>query len=222
MTYLMAFLVPWPCHILKVMQDSLAVAQKEQNANSVNILFALNMPKHITSVDSQITRAGKLRTLKQPRQAANILMVNNMREMIKDFESWYSKLPAPYKEDFMNTPALGEWAAKGFNAGHKACQSINDNRIQQLLAVIELQRQALIAAQNAIDEYDYTGTKEMSDKYIIAERLCAEAVAIKPQDVELVEVGEADFDKPAGTVNLDIYNIDFDGIHKLYTIKTKG
>lgn len=72
----------------------------------------------------------------------------------------------------------------------QACKSLNDKRIQQLLAVIAVHKDALKAAQNAIDEYEYTGTNEVSEKYIIAERLCAEAIAINPEDVELVEVGD--------------------------------
>ena len=49
-----------------------------------------------------------------------------------EFTKWYGALAKPYKEDFMNTPLLGDWAAKGFNAGFKACQALNDKRIAEL------------------------------------------------------------------------------------------
>lgn len=95
-------------------------------------------------------------------------------------------------------------------------QNADDKRIQQLLAVIAVKDKALKLMHEAFDDGDY---KDGTESYAIQK--CEDSLATKPEDVELVEVGEADFDKPAGTVNLDIYNIDFDGLHNLYTIKTK-
>lgn len=97
----------------------------------------------------------------------------------------------------------------------QACQSINDKRIQQLLAVIEKKDEALMLQASHMEMYSL----QISHANDYAK--ITKAIDLKPEDVGLVEVGDADFDKPAGTVNLDIYNIDFDGMHKLYTIKTK-
>ena len=123
-----------------------------------------------------------------------------MTDTRKELQEWLRICPLNF------TPSEHQAAQSSWHA----CQAINDKRIQQLLAVIELQREALRKICRDADSRAY------------AEQIADEALAIKPEDVELVEVGEADFDKPAGTVNLDIYNIDFDGLHKLYTIKTKG
>lgn len=118
-----------------------------------------------------------------------------------------------------------------------SCKLFAENYISYLLAVTEVQRGALKAAQNAIDEYDYTGTKEMSDKYILAERLYDEALAITPESVELVEFActlERD-DNRLNTINdYALYNREDAEMHcrgefangfrivPLYKIKQKG
>jgi hypothetical protein len=99
--------------------------------------------------------------------------------------------------------------------------------IERLLAVIKVKDTALanvIVADRFCAETNVSGEHRQAKADAHHEALLSveSAIAIKPDDVELVEVGEADFDKPAGTVNLDIYNIDFDGLHNLYTIKQKG
>lgn len=208
--------------ILKDTQVSPDVGQKEQNAKIVNILFGLSTQKHITSADLQITQEERLRTLKLHRQVANFLKVNNMTDVIKDFKEWYAKLPAPYKEDFMNSPALGEWAAKGFNAGHRACQQLNDKRIADLLAVIERKD----AAINAMLKVAYALPPTTEAEHAIRSREVhdateglKEALAISPESVELVEVGK---------IAHDIIEWHLDGCTKevlqsnLYIVKQKG
>lgn len=155
-----------------------------------------------------------------------------MTDTRKEFEEWFEgqygkkPMPSPKNGDEPHTNTYMTMFADGADKGWKACQSLNDKRIQQLMAVIELKDTALA---NAIVADRFCAETNISDEHRQAKAdahheaiLSVEAaLAIKPEDVELVEVGEADFDKPTGTVNLDIYNIDFDGMHKLYTIKTK-
>lgn len=201
------------------------MGQKEQNANSVNILFGLSTQKHITSADLQITQVERLRTLKQLHQAANFLKANNMADVIKDFEEWYAKLPAPYKEDFMNTPALGEWAAKGFNAGHRACQQLNNTRIADLeatirnmAAVIAKKNEALIIACSLIEKFSLHVVNGSDCMRIY------DAANLTADGVELVEVGYI------GTESMEVFltmgmpispeSCD-EPVEKLYTIKQK-
>lgn len=143
-----------------------------------------------------------------------------MTDTRKDFEDWFlSQYGVHYKYaeiQFDHAPET--------KIAWQACQSLNDKRIQQLLAVIAKKDEAI----NAMLKVAYSLPPTTEAEHAIrnkevhdATEGLKQAIAIKPQDVELVEVGEADFDKPAGTVNLDIYNIDFDGLHNLYTIKTK-
>lgn len=86
-----------------------------------------------------------------------------------------------------------------------------EQQLRNMAALVEKKNEALRSI------YDSVGRMSQNE----AKNTATQALALTAEDVELVEVGEADFDKPAGTVNLDIYNIDFDGLHKLYTIKTK-
>lgn len=148
-----------------------------------------------------------------------------MTDVIKDFEEWYAKLPAPYKEDFMNTPALGEWAAKGFNAGHGACQQLNDMRIADLeatirnmAAVIVKKDEALIIACNLIEKFSLHVVNGSDCMRIY------DAANLTADGVELVEVGEYEADESICEFYPDkrafnVYNYE-NG--KLYTIKQKG
>lgn len=150
-----------------------------------------------------------------------------MSDSRKEFENWYSGAfstkpkftmvsPNHYKDDDVDA-AYWAW---------KACQKVNDARItsleshnRELLAVNQVLREALNAAQAALDTYDYTGTKEDSDKYIKAERLCAEAIAFNPGDMKLVEVNHIDDFYIDHFGDFQWNNIYYDA--KLYTIQTK-
>lgn len=141
-----------------------------------------------------------------------------MTDTRTDFETWALSDEGSYHKSELRKSAEGEYALPATRIASEswqACQSLNDNRIQQLLAVIEKKDEALMLQSSHIEMYSL----QISHANDYAK--ITKAIDLKPEDVELVEVGEADFDKPAGTVNLDIYNIDFDGMHKLYTIKTK-
>lgn len=163
-----------------------------------------------------------------------------MTDTRKDFEDWYAGgfSPKPdftmisknhYKDDDVDT-AYWSW---------QACQSLNDKRIQQLLAVIELQRQAINQAINdmavSVGMVMLDGgmpTKEQTQKVIDISKpdsdigKLKQALAIKPEDVELVEVGYVKEEKiadwmPSAELSVE-YNYDgFNAGDKLYTIKTK-
>lgn len=77
----------------------------------------------------------------------------------------------------------------------QACQQLNDKRIQQLLAVIELKDTALAnvivadrfcAETNISDEHRQAKADAHHEAILSVEA----ALAIKPEDVELVEVGK--------------------------------
>lgn len=95
---------------------------------------------------------------------------------------------------------------------------------RDLLAANQVLRDALQAAQEAIYTYDYTGTKLDSEKYIKAERLCAEAIALNPGDIALIEVGTFHHTEYSVSPNIDHDAIEPlpHGKHKLYTIQTKS
>lgn len=102
-----------------------------------------------------------------------------------------------------------------------SCKLFAEYCIQQLLAVIELQRQALqFYADGGHWDYNDTLTKEtyLNDK---GER-ATEALAIKPEDVELVESGYLDefdnFEKSLKPWMQEEPNVTWQPV---YTIKTK-
>lgn len=130
----------------------------------------------------------------------------------KDFEDYYAKRLSWYPlTKTLNHPTRpdGEYLYDSTKAHWETwceCQKLNDARIntlndaitedkileshnRDLFAANKVMREALKAAQVAIYTYEYTGTKDDADKYIKAERLCAESIAFKPGDVMLVEVG---------------------------------
>lgn len=94
----------------------------------------------------------------------------------------------------------------------QACQSINDKRIQQLLAVIA--KKDLYLGKIATELVSI-------DK---AELAAIEAIAIKPENVELVEVGYISYDGQEVFLTMGM-PIDADTcgvpVDNLYTIKTK-
>ena len=112
-----------------------------------------------------------------------------------------------------------------------ACQSLNDKRIEQLLAVIAKKDDALSAVDDLI-EHQYCGSKDAMTDLQIACDMTHESLALQPADVELVEVGDFNvndqsewgFDPYGNTrehYDRTVKNVGV-GTHKLYTIKTKA
>ena len=98
-----------------------------------------------------------------------------MTDTRKEFEEWLRICP-------LNLTPSEQQAAQ---FAWQACQSLNDKRIQQLLAVIAVKDKALKLMHKAFDDGDY---KDGTESYAIQK--CEDSLAIKPQDVELVEVAE--------------------------------
>lgn len=67
----------------------------------------------------------------------------------------------------------------------QACQSLYDKRVQRLLAVIAKKDSALRELRASLDPEDFMGGISMLDHI-------DKALAIKPENVELVEVGYVD------------------------------
>lgn len=145
-------------------------------------------------------------------------MTDTRKEFEEWFESQYGKkpMPSPKNGDEPHTNTYMTMFADGANKGWQACQSLNDKRIQQLLAVIEKKDEALkllLEFKGMIEERsgDYETNK------------ASEALAIKPGDVELVEVGELNVvGNEVGTGCIPYIQItNHSNLGKLYTIKTK-
>jgi hypothetical protein len=111
-----------------------------------------------------------------------------MTDTRKDFEEW--KVERDIQTNNSPIMPFEIW---------QSCQSLNDKRIQHLLAVIAKKDESL--RKIARDAQSRAHAEQIAD----------EAIAIKPQDVELVEVDPADY---------DAMSLISDGT-KLYTIKTK-
>lgn len=132
-----------------------------------------------------------------------------MTDTRKDFEEW-ARL-------FMDKNERAPFS----NEIWQACQSLNDKRIEQLLAVIAKKDEALIKACELIEKFSlqvYNG----SDCLMVYE-----SVELQPADVELVEVGKVKEERLADWMpNTELsveYNYDgFNAGDKLYTIKQKG
>ena len=98
----------------------------------------------------------------------------------KEFEEWIGgsgTLNTDKDGNYLYGPAYSAWNT------WQACQSLNDKRIQQLLAVIAVKDKALKLMHEAFDDGDY---KDGTESYAIQK--CEDSLAIKPEDVELVEV----------------------------------
>lgn len=99
----------------------------------------------------------------------------------------------------------------------QSCQSLNDKRIEQLLAVIAKKDEALIKACELIEKFSlqvYNGSDCLK---------VYDAVELQPSDVELVEVGYIDdfgnFENSLKPWMKDEPNIEW---IPTYTIKTKA
>ena len=115
-----------------------------------------------------------------------------------------------YRFSFM-TEAWRSW---------QACQSLNDKRIEQLLAVIAKKDEALqeIACMGCgCDSWEYCRNNHGD--------IADEALALQPADVELVEIGEARIIDINGTGTFVWKKGNMPALAenpKLYTIKTKA
>lgn len=152
-----------------------------------------------------------------------------MTDVRQEFQKWWNiekKNPIP---DYGQESLTYDIAFHGW----QACQSLNDKRIQQLLAVIELQNDALKAADkfisNGIDlGYIRMPDADTPDPAHKTPSIVKNAISIKPENVELVEVGDfAIHEDKVGTrypsqrmaYGYDEFKIG--EINKLYTIKHK-
>lgn len=128
-----------------------------------------------------------------------------MTDVRQEFQKWWNiekKNPIPdYGQESLTYDITFH--------GWKACQSLNDKRIADLLAVIEVQREYI---------------KEIKDITLctMTEDIAFEALAIKPENVEFVEVGKVK--EVGGSLFACQYSPD-NGVRvgdSVYTIKTKA
>jgi len=127
-----------------------------------------------------------------------------MTDTRKEFQKWWNiekKNPIP---DYGQESLTYDIAFHGW----QACQSLNDKRIQQLLAVIDVQREALRKICRDADSRAY------------AEQIADESLAIKPENVELVEVGSIRH-TGTGSIYLGGFIDELKDGQPVYTIKTK-
>lgn len=99
-----------------------------------------------------------------------------MTDTRKEFDDYFvSSNPLESMVEYEKEVAMESW---------QACQQLNDKRIADLLAVIELQRDAL---QKLYDTQNGCPLHKYEDDWNEAMRLTSEALAITPESVELVE-----------------------------------
>lgn len=144
-----------------------------------------------------------------------------MTDTRKEFEEWFL---SQYGVHFKYAELQFDHAPET-NFAWQACQSLNDKRIQQLLAVIEVQREALLS----LDIIEHDGGIGVGLVDCVMRSDVESAIAIKPENVELVEVATFVEDKMM-PVSFNAGMWDFiesppEGYalgSKLYTIKTKA
>lgn len=113
-----------------------------------------------------------------------------------------------------------------------SCRFFAEHCIEQLMAVIKLQRNALQEAVDCgmvpISSAKEGGAARHSQQVIVADKI-REALALQPADVELVEVGSFVMheDKignryPSSQMSYNYDDFEIADINKLYTIKTKA
>lgn len=129
-----------------------------------------------------------------------------MTDTRKEFQEWYAKYIFKGSDNY-------DWNFESW----QACQSLNDKRIEQLLAVIAKKDDALIKACEIIEKFSlqvYNGSDCLR---------VYESVELQPADVELVEVGYIDdfgnFENSLKPWMKDEPNIEW---IPTYTIKTKA
>lgn len=136
-----------------------------------------------------------------------------MTDTRKDFEKWWNiekKNPIP---DYGQESLTYDIAFHGW----QACQSLNDKRIQQLLAVIAKKDEAFRLIESSSMQIEVERSS--------ISKCAANALAIKPENVELVEVGTVDsqstyldevlFSPDANTSRVEVGT-------KLYALQKKG
>lgn len=139
-----------------------------------------------------------------------------MTDTRKEFERAVSNLGWAF--DYIGDGQYGSHTIQFANKLWQACQSLNDKRIEQMLAVIAKKDEALKACSDAMEymsEYDIPLTlAEDTEK----------ALALQPSDVELVEVGR--WVDEGNSDESDFYPVSYCGREgsgdMCYTIKTKG
>lgn len=128
-----------------------------------------------------------------------------MTDTRKEFEEWFENMygkkpmPIPRNGDDPHESVYMTMFADGASRSWQACQSLNDKRIQQLLAVIAKKDEALqiaIEYQEGACQYFHdamAGYKEQEhERYRDDLKETKSALAIKPENVELVEVAVED------------------------------
>lgn len=142
-----------------------------------------------------------------------------MTDTRKEFEEWFL---SQYGVHFKYAELQFDHAPET-NFAWKACQSLNDKRIQQLLAVIAKKDEAL-----KLSAAVFSG--EISDKsgMIKSLEILRDSLSIKPENVELVEVGGFVMheDKlgtryPSSQMSYNYDEFEIGALNKLYTIKQK-
>lgn len=147
-----------------------------------------------------------------------------MTDIRKEFEEWFLN---QYGVHYKHAQHQFDHAPETFLAW-QACQSLNDKRINDLLAVIKAKDEALqiaIEYQHEACQYFHdsmAGYKEHEhERYREDLKETKEALAIKPGDVELQSVGRVINDRSGvHTIGKEMYTLSSGTL--LYTIKTKG
>lgn len=148
----------------------------------------------------------------------------------KEFENWYSGAfitkpkftmvsPNHYKDDDVDA-AYWSW---------KACQKVNDARITSLesqlasaLAANQVMRDALQVFAKCVEQIDSEEDDEEYAKFrllIKNYRHAQSALAIKPGDIALVEVGNVCFEDTL--VGVDLTNANIKHGDKVYALQKK-
>ena len=146
-----------------------------------------------------------------------------MTDTRKEFERAVSNLGWAF--DYIGDGQYGSHTIQFANKLWQACQSLNDKRIEQLLAVIAKKDEALQAAVDCgmvpISSAKEGGAARHSQQVIIADKI-REALALHPADVEMVESGYLDefdnFEKSIKPWMQEEPNVTWQPV---YTIKTK-
>lgn len=131
-----------------------------------------------------------------------------MTDTRKEFEEAMKVLPEFRLGDFYVFSGMSlQWKS------WQACQSLNDKRIQQLLALIAKKDEAL---------QEITTLHGSTTNFGVARYIATNALAIKPENVELVEVGYISDDGQEVFLTMGM-PIDADTcgvpVDNLYTIK---
>ena len=104
-----------------------------------------------------------------------------MTDTRKEFERAVSNLGWAF--DYIGDGQYGSHTIQFANKLWQACQSLNDKRIEQLLAVIAKKDEALSAVDDLI-EHQYCGSKDAMTDLQIACDMTHEALALQPEETK--------------------------------------